>query len=138
MSKAKIKDNNTDTVIYSFKKFTELATKCNPSIIEMLFCEPKHYLYISELGQVLLDNRHLFLSKKAIPTFKGFARSQINRFENALVRNGEVLTLDETLQHVNRSLQNAMMQFADIDDNMVKTYVLNSELVVDFNLKSFL
>ena len=131
------KDNNTDTVIYSFKKFIELASKCNPSIIEMLFCEPKHYLYISELGQVLLDNRHLFLSKKAIPTFKGFARSQINRFENALVRNGEVLSLDETLQHINRSLENAMMQFTNIDDDMVNTYVLNSELVVDFNLKSF-
>lgn len=130
-------DNNTDTVIYSFKKFIDLVTKCNPNMIELLFCEEKHYLYISELGQTLLDNRDLFLSKKAIPTFKGFARSQINRFENALVRNGEVLSLDETLNHINRSLENAMTQFADVSDDMVKTYVLNSELLVDFKLESF-
>lgn len=132
-----ITDKNTDTVIYSFKKFIDLAVKCNPSIIEMLFCESNHYIYISELGQTLLDSKHLFLSKKAIPTFIGFARSQINRFENALVRNGEVLTTEETLNHINRSLLNAMTQFTDVDENMVNTHILNNELVVDLKLESF-
>ena len=130
-------DKNTDTVIYSFKRFIELAVKCNPNIIEMLFCEESHYLYVSELGQLLLDNKHLFLTKKAIPTFKGFARSQMNRFENALVRNGEVLSLTETLTHINRSLQNAMSQFDEVNLEMVNTYVRDDVLVVDLNLKSF-
>ena len=120
-------DPNTDTVIYSFKKFIDLLSKSNPSILEMLFCKSEHYIYVSKLGQLLLDNRHLFLTQKVIPTFKGFARSQLNRFENALVRNGSVLSYNETLTHINRSLKNAMSQFPD----------MNEELVVDFNLKAF-
>ena len=130
-------DKNTDTVIYSFKKFIDLLSKSNPSILEMLFCKPEHYLYVSELGQLLLDNRHLFLTQKVIPTFKGFARSQLNRFENALVRNGSVLSYNETLTHINRSLKNAMSQFPDVNEEMVDSYVLNDELVVDLNLKAF-
>lgn len=130
-------DKNTDTVIYSFKKFIDLLSKSNPSILEMLFCKPEHYLYVSELGQLLLDNRHLFLTQKVISTFKGFARSQLNRFENALVRNGSVLSYNETLTHINRSLKNAMSQFPDMNEEMVNSYVLNDELVVDLNLKAF-
>lgn len=130
-------DKNTDTVIYSFKKFIDLLSKSNPSILEMLFCKPEHYLYVSKLGQLLLDNRHLFLTQKVIPTFKGFARSQLNRFENALVRNGSVLSFNETLTHINRSLKNAMSQFPDVNEEMVDSYVLNDELVVDLNLKAF-
>ena len=109
-------DPNTDTVIYSFKKFIDLLSKSNPSILEMLFCERKHYLYVSELGQILLENRKLFLTKNAILTFKGFARSQLNRFENALVQKGTVLSENETLTHINRSLKNAMSQFPEVSE----------------------
>ena len=130
-------DPNTDTVIYSFKKFIDLLSKSNPSILEMLFCERNHYLYVSELGQILLENRKLFLTKNAILTFKGFARSQLNRFENALVKKGTVLSENETLTHINRSLKNAMSQFPEVSEEMVNSYVLNDELVVDFNLKAF-
>ena len=130
-------DPNTDTVIYSFKKFIDLLSKSNPSILEMLFCERNHYLYVSELGQILLENRKLFLTKNAILTFKGFARSQLNRFENALVQKGTVLCVNETLTHINRSLKNAMSQFPEVSEEMVNSYVLNDELVVDFNLKAF-
>ena len=62
-------DKETDTVIYGFKKFVKLAADCNPNIIEMLFVKPEHIIYANDLGKMLIENRHLFLSQKAEYTF---------------------------------------------------------------------
>lgn len=37
-------DRKTNTVIYSFNKLIPLLSNSNPNIIEMLGCNPKHYL----------------------------------------------------------------------------------------------
>ena len=65
-------DENTDTVIYAFNKIIRLLLSCNPNTIELLGMKPEHYLYLSDIGQELLDNRKLFLSKRAIQSFGGF------------------------------------------------------------------
>jgi predicted nucleotidyltransferase len=136
-------NSTTDTTIYSLTKFIKLAADCNPNIIEMLFCKPEHYFYVSPLGQKLLNNRHLFLSKKAKYTFGGYAHAQLNRLENALVRNGAILTPKETEEHINRSVKQSIMSFIDrynIKDHDIKTYVADDEegiprIFVDFNLQ---
>lgn len=101
-------DSATDTTIYSFTKFIKLCRDCNPNIIEMLFCKPDHYFYVSPLGQLLLDNRHLFLSKKAHYTFGGYAHAQLNKLENLTMRAGDILTEEEAQRHILRSCQNAV------------------------------
>lgn len=79
------RDTDSDTVIYGLNKFLNLATDCNPNIIEMLGCAKEDYAMVSPLGQMLLDNRKLFLSKKAYDSFAGYARGQFNRMRNALL-----------------------------------------------------
>jgi len=104
-------DNNTDTVLYGLRKFLKLTEHSNPNIIEMLFCKPEHYLYVSPLGKILLDNRQLFISKRAYDSFGGYARAQLNRLENYLVRENEgekFMTDEESKQHINRSVQNCL------------------------------
>ena len=59
-------DEKTDTVIYSLKKIIPLLTACNPNTIEMLGLKEEHYLYVSEIGRELLDNKEMFLSQKAL------------------------------------------------------------------------
>lgn len=44
-------DKNTDTVIYSFKKFIRLLADNNPNILEMLFVKDEHIIYADELGK---------------------------------------------------------------------------------------
>lgn len=80
-----IEDKTTDTVIYTMSKVYSLLTKCNPNVIEMLGLRPRDYLYVDEIGQLLLDNKHIFLSKQAYNKFYGYAKGQLNRLENALV-----------------------------------------------------
>ena len=65
----------TDTVIYSVNKIIDLLTNCNPNTIEMLGLKPEHYLYLHPIGKELLANRKLFLSKRAMYSFGGYATS---------------------------------------------------------------
>lgn len=133
-------DNETDTTIYGFMKFIKLLKECNPNIIEMLFCRPDHYFYVTDLGRQLLKNRHLFLSKRAYFTFGGYARAQLNRLENALCANGKILDERETKEHINRSVQNALMSFEQVKgliNSHVGTYGDENQILVDVNLKDF-
>jgi predicted nucleotidyltransferase len=68
-----------DMVIYDIRKFFALAADCNPNIIEVLFVENKDVRLVTDIGQILLDNRELFLSKKARWTFSGYAIAQLKR-----------------------------------------------------------
>ena len=79
-------NQETDTTIYGMKKFINLMSQCNPNIIEMLYCRDEDYLYISEIGQLLLDNRDMFLSQRACASFSGYALAQIKRIESATAR----------------------------------------------------
>ena len=76
----------TDTTIYSFNKLVSLLLNCNPNTIEMLGCKPEHYFLMTDIGQSMIDNRKLFLSKRAAHSFGGYATQQLRRLENALAR----------------------------------------------------
>lgn len=69
----------TDTTIYSFNKLVSLLSNTNPNTIELLGNKPEHYFYVSPIGQELINNAHLFLSKKAIHSFGGYANQQLYR-----------------------------------------------------------
>lgn len=58
-------DDKTDTVIYSFNKMVKLLLECNPNTCEILGLEEEQYLIKTKLGQELLDQKGLFLSKRA-------------------------------------------------------------------------
>lgn len=77
----KQQDCGKDHVVYSLKKFIKMARDCNPNIIEMLYTDDKHILFINELGKKLRENRELFLSKKAKFTFSGYAFAQLKRIK---------------------------------------------------------
>lgn len=75
-------DDKTDTTIFSVNKAIDMLTDCNPNIIELLGLRPEHYLQISAVGQELIDNRKLFLSKRAVKTFGGFANNMLKNLYN--------------------------------------------------------
>lgn len=74
----KIEEN--DTVEYEVHKAFHLLAQCNPNIISFLYNKPEHYTHVSPAGQMILDNRQLFLARKRIRDgFAGYAYSQLNR-----------------------------------------------------------
>jgi predicted nucleotidyltransferase len=68
--------------IFGLQKFMRLASTCNPNVVELLFVDEKHLVILSEEGRLLRDNRHLFLSQKALKTFTGYALSQLKRIKS--------------------------------------------------------
>ena len=72
-------DEDTDTTIYSFNKMIKLLISNNPNTIEILGFPEDKYLYLSPEGKILLDNKKLFLSKKCVNSFGGYANSQLYR-----------------------------------------------------------
>ena len=102
-------NDHTDTVIYTFNKMVSLLLNCNPNTLELLGLNPEHYLYLNEIGKSLLENAHLFLSKRAIQSFGGYADSQLRRLQNALARDS--YSQSEREKHIFNSVKNAMYDF---------------------------
>ena len=138
-------NEDTDTTIYSFNKLIHLITNLNPNTIELLGCKPEHYLYLSPIGQELLDNRNLFLSKKCIHSFGGYANAQLRRLDNKAVR---LVSQSEREVHILHSIENATYSFKDkyfqLDDDMIKLYIdkseqeeYDTEVFMDINLKHY-
>ena len=82
-----IVDKNTDTTIYGFNKFIHLICACNPNTIELLGNKPEHYLFVSDSGKKLLDNKTMFLSKRVLYSFGGYAQAQLRRLQVSIARN---------------------------------------------------
>lgn len=138
-------DVQTDTTIYSFEKIIKLLCECNPNTIEILGLKPEHYLYKSSLGEELLKNKHIFLSKRAIHSFGGYANSQLRRMENKSAR---VISQAKMEENVLKSIQCADVDFKrkyfDLPEDSIKLYVdkaihedLDSEIFMDIVLKHY-
>jgi len=139
-------DSKTDTTIYSFHKMIRLLLSCNPNTIELLGLNPKHYLYLNETGKGLLANSRLFLSKKAIQSFGGYADAQLRRLQNALARDSYAQSEKE--RHILNSVKNAMYDFRTryekFENGSLRIYIdqsqnqeLETEIFVDANLKHY-
>jgi len=69
-------DKAIDKKLYEFRKFVQLALANNPNILEILFVNEKNIVFENELGQKLLDIKHLFPHKGLKQKFLGYAFSQ--------------------------------------------------------------
>ena len=138
-------DDKTDTVIYGFNKLVRLLLECNPNTCEMLGLDEDQYLIKTDLGQELIDNTHLFLSKRAIKTFGGYADSQLRRLQNAIAR--DTLPQSDREKHILKSVKNAL---DDVNrryygkNGTIRLYIdkaenpeLDTEIFVDANYEHF-
>ena len=102
-------DPDTDTTIYAFRKMITLLLSCNPNTVELLGLKPEPYLYLNPMGKELIANTGLFLSRRAIHSFGGYADAQLRRLQNALAR--DVYPQSEKERHIFNSVKNAMHDF---------------------------
>lgn len=102
-------DKDTDTVIYGFNKFVKLLLNCNPNICEIIGLNVEQFLIKSKAGQELIDNHHIFLSKRAISSFGGYADAQLRRIQNAIARDS--LDQGDREKHILRSVTSALDDF---------------------------
>ena len=70
-----------DAVSYELRKYVNLLIKANPNVLSLLWLRPQHYMHIEPEGQMLLDNRNLFVTKRIYLSFTNYAKDQLARME---------------------------------------------------------
>lgn len=141
-----VTDIPTDTTIYSFRKLILLLTDCNPNTIEILGLKPEHYLYLSEIGRELLENRKIFLSRKAIKTFSGYATAQFRRLDNKTSRLADQSIKEKhILNSINLASESFNEMFFQYPEEAIKLYIdtavspdMDSEIFMDITLMQVL
>jgi predicted nucleotidyltransferase len=79
---ARIDGSGEKDTVFELHKFIDLAAENNPNIIEKLYLDKESTLYCSPVFQKVIDNRHLFLSRKARHSFSGYAFAQLKRISS--------------------------------------------------------
>jgi len=77
-----VKYKEYDSVVYEIKKFFSLLLKQNPNVLGLLWLQHQNYIYKSPIGQSIIDNRNMFVSKEAYHSFSGYAHGQLHRMEH--------------------------------------------------------
>jgi uncharacterized protein len=75
-------DLSADHVRYELRKFMRLAADANPTVIELLFTAPEHHRCVTPSGELLLQRRDAFLSKRIADRFSGYALAQLKRIRS--------------------------------------------------------
>lgn len=138
-------DVPTDTTIYSFDKMIKLLCSANPNTLEIIGLKPEHYLYVNEVGELLLKNKNTFLSKRVINTFGGYAAGQFHRLSNKTVRK---VPQKEREEHILKTIEYAKSSILDhytsLPDGAINLYVDNAvtegfdtEIFMDLNIKKY-
>lgn len=138
-------NEDTDTTVYSFNKIISLLTNCNPNTLEMLGLKSEHYLFVSPIGQELLDNKKLFLSKRAAYAFGGYATAQLRRLDNKSAR---LVGQEQRENHILNSIMNAKETFPEkyfyMENDAIRLYVdkaiqeeCDSEIFMDIHLTHY-
>lgn len=138
-------DVPTDTVIYSLDKIIKLFCEANPNTVEMLGCRPEQYLKLTRIGEILLENKALFLSQRAIYTFGGYANSQLRRMENKSAR---LADQEHREMNIRKSIENAWIDLKrrhmPFPDDAINLYIddavcdsLDKEIFMDIHLTHY-
>ena len=138
-------DETTDTTVYSLEKIINLLSNCNPNTIEILGLEPWQYLHTTFIGEELIKNKDMFLSKRAAHSFGGYATAQLRRLSNKAVRTVEQ---EQREKHILASIENARYSYPDkyfnYPEDSIKLYIdkavqedYDTEIFMDVNLKHY-
>jgi predicted nucleotidyltransferase len=68
-----------DFSIFGIVKYFHLAMENNPNIIDSLFVPQDCVLHITAVGNMVRENRQMFLHKGCWPKLKGYAYSQLHK-----------------------------------------------------------
>jgi hypothetical protein len=77
-----LEEQEYDVAVRNIASFFKLLNKSNPTVVGALFSCQEDILAITKAGNIMRDNRHLFLSKECFPAFKGYAYSNLKKMES--------------------------------------------------------
>ena len=80
------KGREYDITVFNIVKFFQLVMENNPNCLSYLFTPINCVLHSTQIGQLVRDNRKLFVHKGCFPKFRGYAFSQIHKMKDKKLR----------------------------------------------------
>jgi len=124
--------DDVDVSVFHINKFVSDLMSGVPNSIELLFNRDEDYLKVTHLGERLIENRHLFLSKAVYRKFGGYAYSQIHKLKRSQVKEDELIGIRDyntkMFMHGVRLLTSAI---EILETHDYSTYRPNKELLLD-------
>ena len=74
-----INDDKNDTVIYEIKRFLQLLSSNNPTVLELLNTPEDCIIYKDPIFDLVLENRDKFITKVCAKSFGGYGKMQIQK-----------------------------------------------------------
>lgn len=71
-----------DFAVYGIVKYFQLCMENNPNMIDSLFVPRNCVIHSTAIGEMVRDNRKLFLHKGSWHKFKGYAYAQMSKIRN--------------------------------------------------------
>jgi len=76
------KGRSYDLSVYSVVKYFQLCMENNPNMLDSLFTPDRCVLHLTPVGQMVRENRRIFLHKGVWHKFKGYAYAQVHKMKN--------------------------------------------------------
>lgn len=139
-------NSDTDTTIYGLRKIFSLFLNCNPNTIEMLGTNENQLFVCNKYGKLLRDNVDVFLSKKAIGSFGGYANQQLRRLKNALIHDEYLSEEKETniMNSLKYQMSSMEERYKKLNDSEFHMYIdksnkvnMDNEIFVDMDIKHY-
>jgi predicted nucleotidyltransferase len=83
-----LEDRASEECYWELQKFLSLALKANPNILECLYTPLIEHT--TEIAEMILSRRHIFLSKLVFQTYNGYVMSQFKKLEQDLRSTGDI------------------------------------------------
>jgi len=74
-----IKRGEWDIVVYEARKFIRLLENGNPNVLMLLWLRPNYYMKNTPAGDLLIQNRGMFIGRHVYKSFTGYAYGQLHR-----------------------------------------------------------
>ena len=74
-----INDDKNDTVIYEIRRFLDLLSSNNPTVLELLNTPEDCIIYKDPIFDEILNNRDVFITKICAKSFGGYGKMQIQK-----------------------------------------------------------
>ena len=138
-------DIQTDTTIYSLKKIFKLLAECNPNTIEILGLQDSQYIMTSDIWNKVRRNYSIFLSKKCIQTFGGYANAQLRRLETKSAREtGQAQREKYIFGSIENAEQTFLSNYVRLPEDSLKLHIEESdkedydtEIMIDVNIHNY-
>lgn len=78
------RETSYDFQIFGIVRYFQLCMECNPNMIDSMFTPRRCVMHSTQVGEIVRENRKMFLHKGAWHKFRGYAYSQMHKIKGKI------------------------------------------------------